>query len=338
MPRARIGTFIQAYDRLSIGPFPVDSFTLFRSHLGSEKAHYEALVEYPLEPAGGRRIGRSRTEGRLAARRRAERGSSGIREKTRSARGRQQRRRAVGPAVAAADEAQHPHAGGDAGAHAGLRILDDDAVARAERPSCAAAKRNRSGAGLPCATISAENRWGSTNGSSPVSDRVSRILASRPDDATQRGTRRPASTSRTPAIGRSSARKAAASRRRSRSRKSAGSGWPHSASMRAHHRGQADAGVARQAVLGRQREADRHQLARQHPRRDDLGIDEDAVAIEDDEARGVCVASGPAAPMARRLTGGAVAGTMPAVAGSAERRITWLAAHRPQHRRRRRLA
>ena len=44
----RIGNFIQAYDRLSIGPFTVDAFTLFRSHLGSEKAYYEPLAEYPL--------------------------------------------------------------------------------------------------------------------------------------------------------------------------------------------------------------------------------------------------------------------------------------------------
>lgn len=47
---ARLGAFMQQYNRVAIGPFPVESFTLFRSHLGSEKAHYEALVDYPLEP------------------------------------------------------------------------------------------------------------------------------------------------------------------------------------------------------------------------------------------------------------------------------------------------
>lgn len=46
----RLGAFMQQYNRIAVGPFLVDSFTLFRSHLGSEKAHYEALVEYPLQP------------------------------------------------------------------------------------------------------------------------------------------------------------------------------------------------------------------------------------------------------------------------------------------------
>jgi hypothetical protein len=50
------------------------------------------------------------------------------------------------------------------------------------------ASRNRSGAGLPCATISAENRCrGSKNGISPVSVKVSRIFASLPDEATHFG-------------------------------------------------------------------------------------------------------------------------------------------------------
>lgn len=47
---ARLGAFIQRYNHVTFGPFPVDSFTLFRSHLGGEKAHYEPLVDYPLEP------------------------------------------------------------------------------------------------------------------------------------------------------------------------------------------------------------------------------------------------------------------------------------------------
>ena len=33
---------------LTLEPFPVESFTLFRSHLGNGGSHYEALVEYPL--------------------------------------------------------------------------------------------------------------------------------------------------------------------------------------------------------------------------------------------------------------------------------------------------
>ena len=47
---ARLGAFMQQYNNVAVGPFPVDSFTLFRSHLGSERAHYESLVDYPLEP------------------------------------------------------------------------------------------------------------------------------------------------------------------------------------------------------------------------------------------------------------------------------------------------
>ena len=46
----RLGAFFQRYNHITFGPFPVESFTLFRSHLGGEKAHYEPLVDYPLEP------------------------------------------------------------------------------------------------------------------------------------------------------------------------------------------------------------------------------------------------------------------------------------------------
>src|SRR5512134_1260994 len=44
----RIALFIQAHNQFAIGPFSVDHFTLFRSHLGSEKAHYEPLADYGL--------------------------------------------------------------------------------------------------------------------------------------------------------------------------------------------------------------------------------------------------------------------------------------------------
>ena len=47
--QARIGSFIQAHNRIALGPSPVEHFTLFRSHLGGEKAHYEELAEYALE-------------------------------------------------------------------------------------------------------------------------------------------------------------------------------------------------------------------------------------------------------------------------------------------------
>lgn len=46
---ARIGAFLERNGDLAESPFPVRAFTLFRSHLGREGAHYEALVEYELD-------------------------------------------------------------------------------------------------------------------------------------------------------------------------------------------------------------------------------------------------------------------------------------------------
>lgn len=50
----RIGSFIESNNRLALGPFPVHQFTLFRSFLGREGPHYEALAEYPLSAAAAR--------------------------------------------------------------------------------------------------------------------------------------------------------------------------------------------------------------------------------------------------------------------------------------------
>lgn len=47
-PARRVGDFIQAHEAFLAGPFPADRFTLFRSHLGREGAHYETLADYPL--------------------------------------------------------------------------------------------------------------------------------------------------------------------------------------------------------------------------------------------------------------------------------------------------
>ena len=47
-PVRRVGEFIEARGAFLHGPFAADRFTLFRSHLGHEGAHYEALVDYPL--------------------------------------------------------------------------------------------------------------------------------------------------------------------------------------------------------------------------------------------------------------------------------------------------
>jgi RNA 2',3'-cyclic 3'-phosphodiesterase len=47
----RIGTFIERNYPFTTVPFPVDHFTLFRSFLGGEGAHYKSLADYPLQPA-----------------------------------------------------------------------------------------------------------------------------------------------------------------------------------------------------------------------------------------------------------------------------------------------
>lgn len=45
----RLGPYFQRHSRFSSEPFLVDRFVLFRSHLGSEGAHYEVLATYPLK-------------------------------------------------------------------------------------------------------------------------------------------------------------------------------------------------------------------------------------------------------------------------------------------------
>lgn len=47
----KIGAFVEAYNDFAAGPFAVDGFTLFRSHLHRDGAQYEALAEYPLTTA-----------------------------------------------------------------------------------------------------------------------------------------------------------------------------------------------------------------------------------------------------------------------------------------------
>ncbi len=43
------GQFLEALHGFAAGPFTVDHFTLFESHLGGGGAHYVALSDYPLE-------------------------------------------------------------------------------------------------------------------------------------------------------------------------------------------------------------------------------------------------------------------------------------------------
>ena len=45
----RIGAFIESNNPFTAGPFGVEHFTLFRSFLGGEGAHYESLADYPLQ-------------------------------------------------------------------------------------------------------------------------------------------------------------------------------------------------------------------------------------------------------------------------------------------------
>ena len=44
--KRRLGQFLEANASLSVPAFQAESFTLFRSHLGSEGAMYEPLVEF----------------------------------------------------------------------------------------------------------------------------------------------------------------------------------------------------------------------------------------------------------------------------------------------------
>jgi 2'-5' RNA ligase len=44
-----IGQFLEAHHGFSAGPFTVDRFTLFESHLGRGGAHYVVLQDYPLQ-------------------------------------------------------------------------------------------------------------------------------------------------------------------------------------------------------------------------------------------------------------------------------------------------
>ncbi|MCU0894303.1 MAG: RNA 2',3'-cyclic phosphodiesterase [Rhodospirillales bacterium] len=55
---ARIGSYLERHNGLQVGPVWVSQFTLFRSHLGSDGAHYERLADYDLSgpDAEGRRL------------------------------------------------------------------------------------------------------------------------------------------------------------------------------------------------------------------------------------------------------------------------------------------
>lgn len=50
-PRARVAEFLSMHGLFRTGPFPVDEFILFSSHLGTAGAHYRAEAFYPLASA-----------------------------------------------------------------------------------------------------------------------------------------------------------------------------------------------------------------------------------------------------------------------------------------------
>jgi 2'-5' RNA ligase len=45
----RIGAYLQRHSRFRCGPFDVEQFALYRSHLSTAGAHYEVLAEYRLD-------------------------------------------------------------------------------------------------------------------------------------------------------------------------------------------------------------------------------------------------------------------------------------------------
>lgn len=47
-PAREVAAFMEVHEGFQEGPFAVDRFTLFRSHLGRGGAHYETLADYPL--------------------------------------------------------------------------------------------------------------------------------------------------------------------------------------------------------------------------------------------------------------------------------------------------
>lgn len=48
-PDHKFGAYLEANNRFAAGPFDVEAFTLFRSHLGRDGPHYEILAEYELD-------------------------------------------------------------------------------------------------------------------------------------------------------------------------------------------------------------------------------------------------------------------------------------------------
>ena len=51
-PAARVGQYLADHGAFGAGPFPVEAFALFRSHLGGGGARYEVLETYPLAGSG----------------------------------------------------------------------------------------------------------------------------------------------------------------------------------------------------------------------------------------------------------------------------------------------
>ena len=183
----------------------------------------------------------------------------------------------------ATDKADRRHARRDRGADAGRRILDHDAVMRRRSPTCVAARRNRSGCGLPAATSLAENTlW-------LEETRQAGHFQAEPDAVERARMRRrisvrAARTGRAPHAALPAARRAAAQRRRARPSRRSACGSLLSGrllDLREHVGGPAAGEIARD-----QAQASRgcpHAGIPARPRgRDWLAVHQYAIAVEDD--------------------------------------------------------
>src|ERR1700758_4803708 len=92
----------------------------------------------------------------------------------------------LGPAMASTGEADCGHAGGEGGIDTRRAVLDDETAVR-RRHKLLRAYRNRSGAGLPRATIVALNRCSPKRPRRPVISSFQRICSRLLLDATRMG-------------------------------------------------------------------------------------------------------------------------------------------------------
>jgi hypothetical protein len=132
----------------------------------------------------------------------------------------------IARAMAAAAKADNRHAGDERRLHTSDAVFNDNARLGTV-PSFSAAKRKRSGAGLPRATCEALKTCGSNNGNSPVTESAWRTRSRWLFEATQRGPGTAVRSSAMPGIGISSRSKAMSIRARIVSKKPSGRQRPN---------------------------------------------------------------------------------------------------------------